>query len=622
MEAAQLSERLTTVTREKIEKYEALRTGRQSCPFWDYIVLTATDADQAESYSKQLAAKRANSEIPDVKYYVFPDPPGPKIGNGGATMYALTKLEKLHGASLDTAKVLLIHAGGYSKRLPNVSVIGKIFAALPIGDPVYTMLEMKIASYIDFPEKMAPGVFVTCADDIELLDCGGDLDFRAPGFTALGHPSSVEIGTTHGVFVLDEASKTQAAKSGTGPACILGKCTRFLHKPSAEVMVEKGAVIPALGDQVYTDSAYYCDRATAILLQRFYAANAPLTCEIDAYGDFLQALGPASTDEYTRDASNVIAADDTLSATRLKLYNFLKKVPLNVILCNVSKFYHIGTIPEYIFHYCADRDFRAEMNCLPEAFVGYRTQSDDASDHSERAAALDNCCAIHSFLSPDVFIGSKSIVEYSDLGPSVVVGPGCVVSNVTIEDPADIPQRTFLHTTCTKRGYVTIVYGTGEDLKAGAKFDDIAAKLTYCNAPFSEVFTRLGCDPATFWDPEAGGKCTLWSAKIFPVFPTERDSIRYAIKTASVAAGHSTGLSPPIASLTLLSMEDILKAKDLSTILSAREALRMRILAARSPAPVSGGAEDADAGSGSLVVAVVAACVAISVAIAVKQYWG
>ena len=30
MEAAQLSERLTTVTREKIEKYEALRTGRQS----------------------------------------------------------------------------------------------------------------------------------------------------------------------------------------------------------------------------------------------------------------------------------------------------------------------------------------------------------------------------------------------------------------------------------------------------------------------------------------------------------------------------------------------------------------------------------------------------------------
>lgn len=30
-------------------------------------------------------------------------------------------------------KVLLIHAGGFSKRLPIVSVIGKIFAALPFG---------------------------------------------------------------------------------------------------------------------------------------------------------------------------------------------------------------------------------------------------------------------------------------------------------------------------------------------------------------------------------------------------------------------------------------------------------------------------------------------------------
>ena len=30
-------------------------------------------------------------------------------------------------------RVLLIHAGGYSKRLPHVSVVGKIFTALPLG---------------------------------------------------------------------------------------------------------------------------------------------------------------------------------------------------------------------------------------------------------------------------------------------------------------------------------------------------------------------------------------------------------------------------------------------------------------------------------------------------------
>ena len=37
----------------------------------------------------------------------------------------------LHSSS--TAKVMLIHAGGYSQRLPHVSVLGKVFMALPCG---------------------------------------------------------------------------------------------------------------------------------------------------------------------------------------------------------------------------------------------------------------------------------------------------------------------------------------------------------------------------------------------------------------------------------------------------------------------------------------------------------
>lgn len=73
-------------------------------------------------------------------------------------MFALAKLEEICPDDLDKSKVLLIHAGGFSKRLPNVSVTGKIFAALPFGEPIYTMLEMKLASYIEFPSRMAPGV--------------------------------------------------------------------------------------------------------------------------------------------------------------------------------------------------------------------------------------------------------------------------------------------------------------------------------------------------------------------------------------------------------------------------------------------------------------------------------
>lgn len=617
MDPEALSDRLRVVTAAKFDKYQRLRTGKQACAFWDFIVLTATDADQAESYTKQLETKVANKEIPNVKYYVFPDPKGPKIGNGGATMFALTELERLHSeAVLDNAKVLLIHAGGYSKRLPNVSVTGKIFAALPFGDPVFTMLEMKLASYIDFPEKMAPGVFVTCADDIELLDCEGDLDFRAPGFTALGHPSTLEIGTTHGVFVLDEVAKQDAVKKSNSP-CILGGCTRFLHKPSIEKMQDMGAPVAALDNQVYTDSAYYCNRATSKMLQSFYEENYPLQVEIDAYGDFLQALGPESSEEYTRDDKNVISSDDGLAAMRLKLYHYLKDIPLNVILCNVSKFYHIGTIPEYAFHYCADQDFKSEMGCAMEAFVAVR------GDAPERAETLSNYCAIHSVLSPDTHIGSNAVVEYSDLGYSVVVGAGSVISNATIEDPCCIPPNTFLHTTITKDGYVTIVYGTKEDLKAGAKHDDIDSKLTFCNVSCGEAFKRMGCDKKDFWDPitMSKKKCTLWNARIFPVFPTERASINYAIRMASAAAsGGNDTLQPSIAELPRLDMEGILKSKDLSSILATRDALRLKIVAGRTETPKR--LPETATMTDNIITAVLAAGLAISVVVSLNHNSG
>jgi fucose-1-phosphate guanylyltransferase len=67
------------------------------------------------------------------------------------------------------------------------------------------MLEMKFMLFIDFPKKMRGGVFLTCADDIELFESEGS-DFTRPGVTAMAHPSTTDIGLTHGVFVLEESS--------------------------------------------------------------------------------------------------------------------------------------------------------------------------------------------------------------------------------------------------------------------------------------------------------------------------------------------------------------------------------------------------------------------------------
>lgn len=82
------------------------------------------------------------------RYHVLADPPGAKIGCGGSTLVVLSILEDIYSNKLDECiyllslllayfvivdRVLLIHAGGYSKRLPNHSTGGKIFCPVPFN---------------------------------------------------------------------------------------------------------------------------------------------------------------------------------------------------------------------------------------------------------------------------------------------------------------------------------------------------------------------------------------------------------------------------------------------------------------------------------------------------------
>ena len=66
------------------------------------------------------------------------------------------------------------------------------------------MLELQLAMFIEFPRRMHPGIFVAASDTFEFFNSEGDWDFTKPGFTALAHPSPIEIGTTHGVFALPQ----------------------------------------------------------------------------------------------------------------------------------------------------------------------------------------------------------------------------------------------------------------------------------------------------------------------------------------------------------------------------------------------------------------------------------
>ncbi|NWH90042.1 FPGT guanylyltransferase, partial [Aegithalos caudatus] len=496
-------------------------------------------------------------------------------GNGGSTLHALQCLEEQYGDQWTSFTVLLIHSGGYSQRLPNASALGKIFTALPFGDPVFQMLELKLAMYIDFPRHMKPGVLVSCSDDIELYSTGGTeaIAFDKPGFTALAHPSDVAVGTTHGVFVLDPSSF-----SGKG-GLEYGSCYRFLHKPDVETMQQSGAVCvrercPQLsspgscGDSgtasqcVYTDSVFYMDHSTAKQLLGFYRQMGSLGCEIDAYGDFLQALGPGATPDYTKNTRHVSKEDLGLVGVRQQLYSLLQGTPLNVIVLNNSQFYHIGTTQEYLFHFTAESKLRFELDLQPVAF----------SIFPDIAKTLGQLSIIQSVLEPGCVIGPGSVIEYSRIGPEVSVGKGSIVSGSYVNFSADIPSNCFLSSVSVKITdgveYVTMAFGVGDDLKKSVTSLSEVHSLQFFGASLPECLNLWGTELSEQLFSSEDARLGLWTARIFPVCSTLSESVRMSLNMLN-SVRHKSAFK--LSGFQLLSVEEMLTYKDVEDMLKFRK---------------------------------------------------
>ncbi|NXL92368.1 FPGT guanylyltransferase, partial [Alectura lathami] len=533
------------------------------------------------AFRRQLGGKLRQGELPlGVRYHVFVDPPGPKIGNGGSTLHVLQCLEDLYGDKWTSFIVLLIHSGGYSQRLPNASALGKIFTALPFGDPAYQMLELKLAMYIDFPQHMKPGVLITCSDDIELYSTGltETVAFDKPGFTALAHPSELTVGTTHGVFVLDPSGF-----SGKG-GLEYTSCRRFLHKPDIETMRRSGAVCvrgscsassAAHGDSekgmecVYTDSIFYIDHSTAKQLLTFYKQIGTLCCEIDAYGDFLQALGHGAAQDCTRDTRQGTEEGSQLAEVRQKLCSLLKGTSLHVIVLNNSKFYHIGTTQEYLFHFTSDSKLRFELSLPSE---GLEILSDKGETLSGSASV------IQSILEPGCSVGAGSVIEYSRIGPQVSVGKNCIISGACVDSQADIPSNCFLSSLSVKRDghveYVSMVFSVEDDLKKSVKLLSDTRSLRFFGVSLPECLDLWGVQVSNQLFSGENPRFGLWTARIFPVCSSLSESVRMSLDMLN-SVQHMSAFK--LNGFKLLSVEEMLTYKDVEDMLKFRNQIHDEI---------------------------------------------
>ena len=90
----------------------------RSFPRWDYVILTASNEQQAEGFRKQIADRQ--KFLPrGTKFVAIPDRDGRRVGSGGATLEDLRYLYEQEG-SFDSLRVLVIHSGGTVNVFPSI----------------------------------------------------------------------------------------------------------------------------------------------------------------------------------------------------------------------------------------------------------------------------------------------------------------------------------------------------------------------------------------------------------------------------------------------------------------------------------------------------------------------
>ena len=133
----------------------------------------------------------------------IPDRNGELVARG-ATLEVLKYLYEQEG-SFDGLRVLVIHSGGDSKRVPQYSALGKLFFPVPHQLPdgrSSTLFDEFMISMSSVPSRIWEGMVLLSGDVLLLFTA--QHRHNNVGVAALSFKEHVETGKNHGVYVNGE----------------------------------------------------------------------------------------------------------------------------------------------------------------------------------------------------------------------------------------------------------------------------------------------------------------------------------------------------------------------------------------------------------------------------------
>ena len=501
--------------------------------YWDYLVLTASNALQARAYESQLHVRWELGLLPRVREaFVVPDLEGKRIGSGGSTLWCLVEILRRERArrgidltgsgaleqALSHLRILIVHAGGDSRRLPAYAPCGKIFVPLP-GVPKAALppalFERLVPAFLALPEGIpGRGQVVVAAGDALIRFDAGAVEFSQPGLIALGCYATPEEASHHGVFC-----------TGAG-----GTTTLYLQKPSIETQQSAGA-LDAGGRAPLDIGVMHMDAATAAAL--LFAFGVETAGEggldftpqarrqivehgLDLYREICCALGSAATLEHYIGSAR--KSGSTWSGEQLaQVFPALNAIPFHVQLVPECRFLHFGSTRQLIESGLA---LAAEDGNLPPS---------------------STLLVVNSVISGQGRIsGMRSWIEGCRITSPLDLSGQNVIAGVDVDAPLALPPEACLEVLPGRsRGgenvYFVRCYGLHDTFKRS-----LLGAGQFCGRPLANWLAATGIHADEVWSGvEDPAERSLWTARVFPAV-REASGFRdwlwlYAPESASAA---------------------------------------------------------------------------------------
>lgn len=489
---------------------------KQSYIVWDYVILTASNEEQAEAYRQQITYRRELETLPcRTNYVVLSDPDGKRVGSGGATFNVMKYIAEQDGSDdidhFSEKRILVIHSGGDSKRVPQYSACGKLFSPvpreLPNGRPS-TLFDEVIIGMTAVAPRIPEGMLVL-SGDVLLLFNPLQIDFQYHGAAAISIKEDVETGKDHGVYLNDGRDHVD----------------RFLHKQSKESLCAMGAVnennavdldtgavvmdadlLNALFGLISTNNRIDTDKFDEFVNEQ---------ARISFYGDFLYPLANKSTlEEYYKESPEGSFCEE-LTACRTKIWNALHEFEMKLLCLSPAEFIHFGTTSELCSLVTSGVD--------DYEYLGWhRLVKTNVKDS-------DSWAVNNSLLDDSVRVGNDAYIEDCKIGKKVQIGKSSVISNLEIEDMI-VPADVVLHGLKLKQDkYVTRIYSVLDNPKELLEED-----VSFLGSTLHKFIIFNNLTPKEIWDDE---EHYLWYANLYPVCSSQKDSVSWALLIKRMSDG-------------------------------------------------------------------------------------